>query len=88
MGTITIKERCLVKEGFAYIGTKEDIVNQICTFRIDENRKLHFKFKRFPEEQLIGFSDEFTEEEMYKEAYKYLYNRADLYGYREYVKLK
>lgn len=53
---------------------KADIVNQIFTWRF-EGRTLITQAKYYAEERNVTFSDEYTDEEMHKEAVKYMFDR-------------
>ena len=52
-------EYCVVKDDNFYTGNKRNIVNQIATFRFDENRSLHVKIKGFDESKFHSYSPNF-----------------------------
>ena len=76
---------CVVKDDKFFIGTKSEIINQVCEFTIDQLRRVHFQFTGFKREQLISYSEEYTEEEMRKDCINLLFNRLERYNYKVFV---
>jgi len=76
---------CVVKDDKFFIGEKSEIINQVCEFTTDQLRRVHFKFKGFKKEQLISYSEEYTQEEMYKDSIELLFNRLERYNYKIFV---
>lgn len=83
VGTVTTIEHCAVKDGKAHTGTRHDIVNQVCKFNLD-NRKLTVKVEGYPETSYHSYGNAFTDEEMLKDAVKFIYNMLPHFGYRLY----
>ena len=84
MGTINIISHCMVKDGRAYTGTREEIVNQVVKFRF-ENRCLIANVKSFVEVIYHSYSHEWTDEEMYRDAVQFLFNSLRDYGFKHYI---
>jgi hypothetical protein len=80
-----MKTFCVVKGDEFFIGEKSEIINQVCEFTIDQLRRVHFKFNGFKKEQLISYSEEYTQEEMYKDCIELLFNRLERYNYKIFV---
>jgi hypothetical protein len=76
---------CLVKDGKAYEGTKEQIVLQICNFEfINRRLVVHFPYWCLPV-RLHTYSKEWTEHEMNCDAIVIIFDRLiNNYGYRMY----
>ena len=73
-GTINIKKHCLVVDGIAYTGTKSTIVNMLCDYWFD-NRVLYYQKKYTYPVRMSTYSDEFTIEELHKDAVQVLFDR-------------
>jgi hypothetical protein len=83
-GSITTYSYCAVKleDNKAFIGTKEEIVFQICKIEIKENNIPYFKVKGFVEERGCNYSDEFTVEEIKKEVIERIWKHLPYYHYK------
>jgi len=75
MGTITTKEHCIVDDGIAYTGSREDIVREKYTWRFDENGTLCAKQKYHYEIKLHSYGESFSEEERERDVIDVLFNR-------------
>jgi len=80
-----MKTYCAIKDGKCFVGTKEEVVRQVCLFHIDERRRLQVKFSGFKQEEHFSYGEEFTSEEMYSDAIIHLFKRIKNYGYRVFV---
>ncbi len=72
---------CVVKDNNFFVGTKEEIVHQVCSFHIDELRRLQVQFNGFNSETCCSYSKEYTDKEMYIDIIICLFNRIKRYGY-------
>jgi len=85
-GSITIKSYCLVKDGKAYEGSKEDIVERLVNFKLDDNRILYYKIRvgNYPEIQAHSYGEKWIPSEMYQDVINFLFNKLKECGFKEY----
>jgi hypothetical protein len=84
VGTVTTHSYCVVKDGKAFEGSRENILSQICKYRIDENRRVHVKFDGYTEVRLISYAEVFTYDEICKDMIEVIFSKLPNYGYRIY----
>ena len=87
MGTITTYSHCYVKDGKAYEGSKEEIALQIAKYKIDENRQLFIQFNGYKEYGYHSYSDEYANQEIYKDVINFILAKSSSFGYRHYRNL-
>lgn len=64
---------CVVKEDKVYTGTKSEIVHQMCSFRVDENRILYYTIHGYKEVKLHSYNKEFSVQEIEKNVIDVLF---------------
>lgn len=72
---------CAAKEGKAFLGTKQAVLSQVCTFWFSDKRQLCVKFKGYKTTQYHSYSKEYSESEMYKDAIQFLFDQLPKYGF-------
>jgi hypothetical protein len=83
-GQITTHSHCAVINNGAYEGTKAEIVNQLYEYSIGKDRVLRAKFIGRVTITFHSYQDEFTDEEMHKDAIEFLYSKLPMFGVRLY----
>lgn len=83
MGTITTYSYCVVKDGKAFEGSKEDIINQIFTWGFEKNQ-LFAKCKGFKEALYHSYKEDWMAGERYKDAIQFLFGKLKDFGYKNY----
>jgi len=74
-GTITTVSYCLVDGNIAHTGSKVDILHSVgMTFRFDEDGTLWSKRKFYNEVKHHSYSEDYSEQERYDEAIRYLFS--------------
>lgn len=75
---------CAAKEGKAFCGTREEILQQTGTYWFDQEGRLHWRVNRYPEQTLHSYSDEWTAEERQRDAVKTMFSKLGEYGFTTY----
>lgn len=85
MGSLNIKEYCIVKDEKAITGTKLEIINQICSIEFIEDMKIKYKIKGFqPYVREYGnseFESPWTKKEMLKDIMQEIWGELPNHGY-------
>ena len=83
IGSHTIIGYVLVKNGVYFVGTKREILSQICKFWFVD-RVLHFQFKDYPSSFAHSYNKSYSLKEMEKDAVDCIFSRVFDYGYHLY----
>ncbi len=86
-GTITTTSHCLVKDGKAYTGTKEEIVNQLVKYRLEgKSKQVVIHIPGYKDIRLYSFGKEpeLTPSEMMEVVVKDAFAMLKQHGYRHY----
>lgn len=73
---------CVVYNGTPYIGTKAEVIHQICNFRFEDREIKSYKFKGYKEYKGISYSAEYSSEELAHEVIDYLWANIPQPGYQ------
>jgi len=75
---------CVVKDGKCYEGSRAEILSQVGTYVLTEDRKLYAKFHGFQEVGFHSYGPEYTDAEIREDAIRFLFNKLLDLGYRVY----
>jgi len=73
---------CAAKDGKAVVGGKMEIVLNICRFYFNENRTLFVKVDGYQLDKFHSYSNEYTTDEMVRDAVEHLFNRLNRWGWQ------
>ena len=83
MNTVTTYKHCAVKNGVTIEGSKTEIIATIAPFTLN-NRLLKANIIGYTPQTYHSYNNEWSFEEMHKDAIKFLFNQLPKYGYSMY----
>lgn len=69
---------------FVVGNTKKEIIDQVCKWKIDDERNLYAEFKYFKNRHYHSYSDMFTYDEMISDIINFLIGKMNEFGWTLY----
>jgi len=79
------KQYAAVKDGKGYEGTKEEILQQVAKFGLDENNVVYIQVKGYTMAKFHSYKTDYTPEEARKDYVKFLFDKLSDFGYHTYI---